>query len=210
MDGRTGSSCRTVGARLGRVAAPVCIACAVGCNLLTGAGAFELGETGARVEGETDSGGVDNGLAGAVNDSGVFDASSAPGAFASDAAPYDAGDEGYTNLAGGWAGTWNQDLSIVGGATTMQLTQDGASLSGTVEIKGGVCPRAGTLTGAFVAANKISGTFTSDDGVLVLKLESTISDDATSLNGRFLSVGVCLPGAFGSTVSSRTATAPPK
>jgi hypothetical protein len=121
-----------------------------------------------------------------------------------DAAPYDAGSAGYTDLSGEWAGNWIQDFTLVGGGVTLTFEQDGGTLTGPLEITGGACPGSGTMTGKFVAPDKTAGTYRSDDGLLVLNLTSTISADGKTLNGRFQSVGTCLPGAFGTTKITRS------
>jgi hypothetical protein len=187
----------------------VFVAGAFGCNLLTGVADLSLAEAELRSPRGTDGGGIQAGqtvlreIDGGAARSEIPDARAPEAPVVVDAAPYDAGEAGYIRLAGRWTGSWNEDFTIVGGAVIIQLTQAGGALTGTAEIKGGVCPRAGTLSGGFVSANETQGTFTSDDGALVLNLTSTLSDDGTTLNGRFASVGACLPGAFGTTQVTR-------
>lgn len=203
--------------RLTRIAMLIPIAGAFGCNLLTGIGDLSLADGELRREGQIDGGsGERDRTDDSATDGGALDNSRQDGdtrgtkdvqesSFV-DAAPYDAGAAGYTDLSGSWAGSWNEDFTIIGGGATIQLEQEGGALSGTAAVKGGVCPRTGTLSGGFVGPNEIAGTFTSDDGILILKLNSTISADGRTLKGRFSSVGACLPGAFGSTELTRQAT----
>lgn len=174
----------------------VWLAGAIGCNAIVGANDFVI------VDESPDRGSSEAG----VIDTGEIDHDPPPDSeppIVVDAAPYDAGEAGYTDISGSWDGAWNQDLTLVSGSATFELTQDGGTLSGTVEIKGGACPRMGTLHGAFTAANEIAGTFTSNDGVSVFNMNATVSADAKKLTGRFQSTGACSPGAFGAIILKR-------
>jgi hypothetical protein len=188
--------------RLGRVAMAISIAGAVGCGVLSGVDDFYVADDSVRAPLRSDADVPNSG-----SDSDMSDARYLEAPVIIDAAPYDAGGAGYPNLAGSWSGSWNEDFTIVGGGATMDLRQDGGALFGTLEVLGGVCPRAGTLKGNFVSPNQTAGRFTSDDGLLILNLTSTLSADGTTLNGRFVSVGACLPGAFGTTQVTRPVSA---
>lgn len=167
---------------------------AIDCTMLSGGDGFYVERERSPSSVVDASDGVDS-----EPGSNIADARFADGPVIVDAAPYDSGGAGYIDLAGSWTGSWNQDFTIVGGAAMLNLTQEGGAVSGTAEISGGACPRAGTLTASFVAPEEIAGTFESTDGLLVLNLTSTISGDRKSMKGRFQSVGSCLPGAFGTT-----------
>jgi len=175
---------------------------AFGCNFISGANDLDIAHDTLQAPVPKDAG------TGNPTIASEADADEVSPDFPVDAAPYDAGAAGYIDVAGTWRGVWLLDLTLVGGPSTMDLKQDGGSLTGTADIQGGICPRRGTITGGFVAPNRIAGTFTSDDGVLVLLLQSTISADKNTLDGRFTSVGACLPGAAGSSKVTRSSPSP--
>jgi len=55
-----------------------------------------------------------------------------------------------TDLTGNWSGTWKRDVLGGGGTLTLALQQQGANLSGTVNLQGSVCLTSpGTLSGSF-------------------------------------------------------------
>jgi hypothetical protein len=177
-----------------RRAIPIAIAAAFGCGLITEIDDIQIGEAPIPDAVSGDGGATDSGEA---IDGEMPDTRPPPEPVIVDAEAYEAGDAGYTNVVGHWAGHWRQDFTVVGGEATLDLTQEGSAVSGNAEVKGPPCPRVGSLDLKFTAADKMAGTFRSTDGNLVLNLNWTLSADGNTMKGRFQSVGSCMPGAFG-------------
>lgn len=174
--------------RLDRFAFPLSLAGMLGCGAILGVGDLDApGEVSnpGRVEGGAPEAGPDAPLPPA--DAGDFDV-----------VVFDAGEGGYTDLAGKWAGNWAQNATVVSGGANMTLMQDGGALWGPLEVTGGPCPRTGTIEGGFTEPDKVKGLFKSaGSGDLVLEVQMDVADGGRAMSGSFLSKGSCLPFANG-------------
>lgn len=80
-------------------------------------------------------------------------------------------------MTGTWAGTWQNapKWGSANGGFTMQITQAGATFTGTIDVTGPTCIRRGTVTGT-VSGSSISFGFVGT-GVRDVKYDGTVDGD---------------------------------